>query len=212
MIPRLLVLSGSTRPEAPETRLAAEATRLLSLSDSALTALSLADYPLPLFEAAAQGAAGGDTGNGGGGSSGGGMPENAWLLAQRLALQDGLLLVAATHNGGLPVLLKNALDWIAAAAARENRPLDPFGRLVVALALASPGGGERNDGDPAALAQLRQVLAHLGAEVMSAEFHLRDAARTLAPSGAPREAADRERLDGFLDRFLDHAAALGRRG
>ncbi len=184
MIPRLLVLSGSPRPDAPESRLAAEASRLLAATDISLTSASLADYPLPLFEGAADA-----------------LPQSAWLLAQRLALQDGLLLVSGEHNGGMPVALKNAIDWIAHAASRENRPLSPFRRLVVGLASAEPAGGR------AALGQLRAVLAHLGAEVITTEFHLRE---PIEPSGALARPEDRQRLDDFLDRVMDHVNALAR--
>lgn len=184
MIPRLLVLSGSPRPDVPESRLAAEASRLLAATDISLTSASLTDYPLPLFEGAADA-----------------LPQSAWLLAQRLALQDGLLLVSGEHNGGMPVALKNAIDWIAHAASRENRPLSPFRRLVVGLASAEPAGGR------AALGQLRAVLAHLGAEVITAEFHLRE---PIEPSGALARPEDRQRLDDFLDRVLDHVNALAR--
>ncbi|WP_427024442.1 NADPH-dependent FMN reductase [Aureimonas ureilytica] len=187
MIPRLLVLSGSPRPDVPESRLAAEATRLLAATEVSLTSASLADYPLPLFDGAADA-----------------LPQNAWLLAQRLALQDGLLLVTGEHNGGMPAALKNAIDWIAHAAARENRPLSPFRRLVVALASACPSGGRQS------LAQLRAVFAHLGAEAMTAEFHLNEAGGTIGPDGALARPEDQDRLSDFLDRALDHVGALSR--
>ena len=190
MIPRLLVLSGSPRPDAPESRLAAEAARLLAASNTLLTVASLADYPLPLFEGGKDEA----------------LPQNAWLLAQRVALQDGLLIVSGEHHGGMPAALKNALDWIAHAAARENRPLDPFRRLVVALAAAAPdatGGRET-------LGQLRTVLAYLGAEVMTREFRLGEADTAIDASGQLTRPGDAERLGDFLDSALDHVGALGR--
>lgn len=190
MIPRLLVLSGSPRPEAPESRLAAEAARLLAASDVSLAAASLTDYPLPLFEGQHEA-----------------LPQNAWLLAQRLALQDGLLVVSGEHNGGMPAALKNAIDWIAYAASRENRPLAAFPRLVVALATATPSP----ESGRSATGQLRSVLAHLGCEVMSAEFHLPNGIDALDAGGGLAREADRERLTDFLDRVLDHAGALSRK-
>ncbi|ALN71122.1 MULTISPECIES: NADPH-dependent FMN reductase [unclassified Aureimonas] len=190
MIPRLLVLSGSPLPETPESRLAAEAARLLAASDVSLAAASLSDYPLPLFEGAAEA-----------------LPQNAWLLAQRLALQDGLLVVSGEHNGGMPAALKNAIDWIAFAASRENRPLSAFPRLVVALAAATP----EPEGGRAALGQLRAVLSHLGCEVMTAEFHLSRSREALDANGTLAHQEDRERLTDFLDRVLDHTGALSRK-
>lgn len=192
MIPRLLVLPGDTAPGSPAARLGAEATRALSLTDVALTGASLADYPLPFFE---------DT-------VGGEPPHNARLLAQRLALQDGLLLVSPDIHAGPPAVLKNALDWIAAAGAADRAGRAPFSRLVVAL--ASVGAGP--DDGRAALQALRATLAAVGAEVLTSEFRLAAAETAFDGKGRLLDPAARARLDDLLDRLLDASKALGRQG
>lgn len=193
MIPRILVLTGDTAPGSSSARLALEATRALSLTDVALTGASLADYPLPFFE-----------GPGGGGEA----PQNARLLAQRLALQDGLLIALPEINAGPPAALKNALDWVAAAADMDRVARPPFARLVVAL--ASTGSG-REDGR-SALGQVRATLAAVGADVLTAEFRAASGEATFDAKGRLVEGSDRARLDDLVDRLLDTSRALGRQG
>ncbi|WP_182086625.1 NADPH-dependent FMN reductase [Aureimonas sp. ME7] len=189
MTPRILVLLSGAAPGRPAARLSGEATRALGVSDVALTAADLADYPLPFFE---DGLAGD-------------IPQNAKLLAQRLALQDAVLLVCPEIHAAPPPALVNAIDWIAHAAGAAERIGQPFARLVVALAI---GGDARRS--PQAASQLRATLGALGAEVMTLEFHLTSGEPGFDAKGRFADPADGERLDAFVDRLLDHARALAR--
>lgn len=195
MIPRLLVLPGTAIADAGAARLAGEATRLLAVTDVALTAASLADYPLPLFDA--EPSPGGQAAN---------VPENARLLAQRLALQDGLLIVAPAVHDGVAPLLANALAWIAAAAREQPQPVHPFHRLVVGLASTS----HAPDGGRAALAPLRALLQALGAEVVTPQCAVCVAGTPFEPSGRLADETHRRHLDDLAETLLDHARALGR--
>lgn len=192
MISRLLVLAGDTAAGSPAARLALEATRALSLTDAALTSASLADYPLPFFEGAESGEA----------------PQNARLLAQRLALQDGLLVTSPEINAGPPAALKNALDWAAAAGAADPSGRPPFARLVVALA----GVGTGTEDGRSAIAQMRAVFASLGADVVTAEVRLRGGETAFDARGRIVDPLARQHLDDLLDRLLDASRALGRQG
>src|SRR5919107_1317548 len=49
--PKILVLPGSTRAGSHNVRLAALAAKELTLIDADVTRISLADYPLPIYEA-----------------------------------------------------------------------------------------------------------------------------------------------------------------
>ena len=193
MIPRILVLPGDTAPGSPATRLGAEATRILALTDAALTGASLADYPLPFFDGAGAGEE---------------APQHARLLAQRLALQDGLPMVCPEINAGPPAVLKNAMDWTAAAGTAERTERQPFARLVVALASVGHGVEDGRAG----LGALRATFAALGADVLTAEFRLARPDEAFDAKGRLLDAADRKRLDDWLDRLLDATRALGRQG
>ena len=50
-MPKILVIPGSLRTGSHNARLAALATKELALAEADVTRISLADYPLPLFDA-----------------------------------------------------------------------------------------------------------------------------------------------------------------
>ena len=192
MSARILVLPGSTRLASHNRRLALEAARLLALSNATVTLVDLADYPMPIYD--------GDT------EEADGPPDMAIKLAERIAEQDGLLLVSPEYNASVPPLLKNALDWVSRVRKIEGRPLQPFKRLVVGLASASPGrlGGLRG------LVALRPVCLALGAEVLTAQLAVHDAASAFDADGRLADERQRLALDALLEQLIDHAQALGR--
>ena len=192
MSARILVLPGSTRLASHNRRLALEAARLLALSNATVTLVDLADYPMPIYD--------GDT------EEAEGPPAMAIKLAQRIAEQDGMLLVSPEYNASIPPLLKNTLDWVSRVRKIEGRPLQPFKRLVVALASASPGrlGGLRG------LVALRPVCLALGAEVLTAQLAVHDAATAFDENGRLADERQRIALDALLEQLIDHAQALGR--
>ena len=51
MRPKILVMAGSLRAGSHNARLAALAAKELALAEADVTRISLADYPLPLFDA-----------------------------------------------------------------------------------------------------------------------------------------------------------------
>ena len=48
--PKILVIPGSLRAKSHNVRLAALATKELTLADADVTRISLADYPLPIYD------------------------------------------------------------------------------------------------------------------------------------------------------------------
>ncbi|WP_102959527.1 NADPH-dependent FMN reductase [Mangrovicella endophytica] len=192
MTPRILILPGSNRLASYNRRLAAEAARLVAATDAVATHLSLTDYPLPLYDADFEDEHG--------------VPENATLLAQHLTAQDGLILVSPEYNTSIPPLVKNTIDWISRVRKVQGRPVQPFRGLVVALASASPGrlGGMR------ALAALRPVLMSLGAEVITPQCSLADAAHGFDEAGHLTDDHARAALEQMVERLIDHCRVLGR--
>ena len=192
MSARILVLPGTLASASPNRRLAAEAARLLALSNATVTFLNLADYPLPLLDAEAQGDED--------------VPGNAVLLAQRMAEQDGLLVVSPECNASVAPLLKNAVDWTSRVRKVKGRPVQPFRKLVVGLASASSGRG----GGLLGLIALRSVLQSLGAEVLTAQVTLADAAEGFDGDGCLKDEPARMALDALVEQLLEHARVLGR--
>jgi chromate reductase len=136
--PKILVLAGSTRTGALSGKLAALAARDLAAAGAEVTHISLADYPLPIYD--------GDL------EDKKGIPENANRLARLIAGHDGVFIATPEYNHSLPPLLKNAIDWISRVNPSGTIP---YWNKVYGLGGASDGrvGGAR------ALLDLRKVLA-----------------------------------------------------
>lgn len=192
MSPRILVIAGSLRTGSHNRRLAAEAARLLTQTTADVSVLDLADHALPIFDADMEAADG--------------LPPAAIQLAERIEAQDGLLLVSPEYNASVSPLLKNALDWASRVRKVKGRPVQPFKGLVVGLAAASPGrlGGLRG------LQALRIVCQSLGAEVLTPQVTLGDAANAFGEDDRLVDDHARLSLDRLVEALHEHALALGR--
>ncbi|MBO0905843.1 NADPH-dependent FMN reductase [Jiella sonneratiae] len=188
----ILILPGSARLGSYNRKLASEAMRILSVSDAVVSRIDLADYPLPIYDGDFEA----DTG----------VPQNAQLMAQRIAAQDGLLIVSPEYNASIPPLLKNAIDWTSRVRKVHERPVQPFKGLVVGLASASPGrfGGMRG------LEAIRLVMRALGAEVMTQQCLVPRAAEGFDEDGRLRDDVARTSLEALCDKLLDTARSLSR--
>jgi chromate reductase len=147
--PKVLVIPGSIRTGSYNGRLAALAVKELALADAEVTHISLADYPLPIYDADEEAHAG--------------APRNAVRLKQMMAAHNGVLITSPEYNASLAPLLKNAIDWISRVREKGEPALAAYRGRVFALASASPGrfGGVRS------LLALRQTLeAGCGALVL----------------------------------------------
>ena len=138
--PKILVLPGSTRSGSHNVRLAALAGKELTLIDADVTRISLADYPLPLYE--------GDL------ESKAGAPENAVRLKQMIMAHHGVFIASPEYSASVTPLLKNAIDWVSRVRERGDPTYAAFKGRVFAISSASPGrsGGLRS------LMALRQIL------------------------------------------------------
>src|SRR5687768_277296 len=138
--PRILVIPGSLRAGSYNVRLAALATKELTIAEADVTRISLADYPLPIYDA--------DTAKSG-------PPPNAFKLKQALAAHRGIFIASPEYNASITPLLKNAIDWISVVREPGEVQLAVFQGRAFALGGASPG----RSGALNSLLTLRQVLA-----------------------------------------------------
>jgi chromate reductase len=138
--PRILVIPGSLRAGSYNVRLAALATKELTIAEADVTRISLADYPLPIYDA--------DTAKSG-------PPLNAFKLKQALAAHRGIFIASPEYNASITPLLKNAIDWISVVREPGEVQLAVFQGRAFALGGASPG----RSGALNSLLTLRQVLA-----------------------------------------------------
>ena len=169
--PRFLCFSGSTRSGGHNQLLAGTVAKQLSLMEMDVTFLSLADYPLPLFDPHDEAEKG--------------YPDNAVRLAKLMSQHDGIFIASPEYNGSLTPLLKNAIDWISRVPSNGNHP---FRSPVFAIGSATPGalGGVRG------LIHLRQILVAVGAIVLPDQISVGGAASAFDAKGdltGEREAA-----------------------
>jgi NAD(P)H-dependent FMN reductase len=138
--PKILVIPGSNRIGSYNVKLAALAVKELTLLDAAVTRISLADYPLPIYD--------GDV------EAKSDPPENALKLRRMMMAHQGIFIASPEYNASVTPLLKNALDWVSRVRERGDAPYAAFKNRVFAIAAASPGrfGGLRS------LMALRQIL------------------------------------------------------
>ncbi|MBX6327072.1 MAG: NAD(P)H-dependent oxidoreductase [Pseudolabrys sp.] len=139
-LPKILVFSGSTRAGSYNVKLAALAAKELTLIDAEVTRISLADYPLPIYEADFNARSG--------------EPANAVKLKHMIMAHHGVFITSPEYSASVTPLLKNAIDWVSRVRERGDPAYAAFKGRVFAIAAASPGLG----GGLQSLVALRQIL------------------------------------------------------
>ena len=140
-VPKILVFPGSLRAKSYNVKLAALASKEFTLADAEVTRISLADYPLPLYDADLVEKSG--------------PPFNALKLKQLLAAHHGVFIASPEYNASITPLTKNTIDWISMVRERGEPQLAVFQNRVFAIGGCSPG----RSGAMQSCIALRQVLA-----------------------------------------------------
>ena len=149
-----MVLSGLLREGSFNSALCDAVAREVENQGAQVTRCSLADYPMPIYDAAIEAA---------------GIPEPVLALHALFSAQDGIFIATPEYNSFPSPLLLNALDWMSRVRHYEGGMVEAFERPVFAISAASPSpiGGYR------ALTALRQKLSlGLGAFVVPAMAHV----------------------------------------
>jgi NAD(P)H-dependent FMN reductase len=186
---KILVFGGSIRTGSLSAKLAALAAKELAVEGAAVTLLSLADYPLPLYN--------GDM------EKNEGFPENAKKLARQVQAHQGIFIATPEYNHSLPPLLKNSIDWISRPKLGAEIPLR--GR-VYGLGSTSDGyiGGAR------ALIDLRKVLATaVGALTIAEQISISRAQDAFDDSGQLIAEMPAKLLRTVCKRLIEVAERMG---
>ena len=187
--PKILVFAGSTRTGALSAKLAALAAKELAIADAEVTKISLADYPLPIYN--------GDL------EQEKGIPENAVKLARLIAAQQGVFIATPEYNNSLPPLLKNAIDWVSRNKSGPNGI--PFRNRVYGVGSTSDGliGGAR------ALIELRRVVqAGLGAILIPEKIEISRAQDAFDEAGELTAEAPAKLLKALCRHLVDLSRRL----
>lgn len=182
--PRILAFSGSARRGSLNQKLLAAVTQSAREAGGDVTAVSLNDYPLPLYH--------GDL------EDERGLPENATRFITLILQHDALLIASPEYNSQITPLLKNTIDWCT--RGDEN----PFAGKVAAVVSASPG----NFGAIRSMTLARQLLTHLGCHVIPAQCILPQADKAFDESGALLESRAQKAATTVATQLVRVAAAL----
>jgi chromate reductase len=119
-------------------------------------------------------------------------------LRAAIAGADAVLFATPEYNSSVPGQLKNALDWI-------SRPLatNPLRNKPVAVVGASTGAF----GAVWSQAELRKVLAAIGARVLDCEVATRHAHTCFDEDGRLTDTDVREQLEDAVERLVEAARA-----
>lgn len=191
-VPKILVIPGSLRAASHNARLAALASKELTMADAEVTRISLADYPLPIYDADVAAKTG--------------APSNALKLKQLVSAHLGVFITSPEYNASITPLLKNTIDWISTVRERGDPPLAAYQNRVFALGAASPG----RSGGMQSLIALRQVLAvGCRALVIPEQVTVPNAADAFDEADQLKDVRAAEQLKLVARRLVDYARMLG---
>lgn len=91
--PKIAFLCGSIREGSINQRLQRALIKRFERADADCTIIDMGSYDLPLYNGDLE------------------LPEAVKTLCTDLAAHDGVVVISPEYNGGLPPLLKNAIDW-----------------------------------------------------------------------------------------------------
>src|ERR1700736_5837700 len=151
---KILVIPGSLRSGSLNARLAAVAALELAQLGAEITRISLADFPLPIYDGDLQ--------------TRSGVPKHAVNLKRMIGAHHGVLIVTPEYNSSVPALVKNTIDWVSRVQDTHESRGDVFKGRGFAIPSASGGrlGGTR------ALAALRLILTACHATVIPNQLAL----------------------------------------
>jgi chromate reductase len=182
---KILVIPGSLRTGSLNARLAATAACELAQAGAEVTRISLADFPLPVYDGDLQ--------------SKSGVPKHAVNLKRMIGAHHGVLIVTPEYNSSVPALVKNTIDWLTRVQdAHESRGQvfreRPFG---IAAASDSRLGGARS------LAALRLILTACHATVIPNQLALSFAGEAYDDMDRLKHPADIDAMAGLVRQLID---------
>lgn len=190
MTVRIGVISGSVRQGSHNTALAALGAVRVAAAGAEAAVIDLATFDLPVYSQDIEQHA---------------CPADARRLKAAFEACDGLLIASPEHNGSIPALLKNAIDWASRPSEGESLvALTAFRGKAAGIMSASigPFGGMR------ALAHLRQILGTVQMIVVPEQLAVPLAGSAFTPGRALAEPLPNTILDGLVTRLVDVAGRL----
>jgi NAD(P)H-dependent FMN reductase len=187
---KILVIPGSLRTGSLNARLAATIAYEFTQAGAEVTRISLADFPLPIYDGDLQ--------------SKSGVPKNAVNLKRMMSAHHGVLIVTPEYNSSVPPLVKNTIDWVSRVQDGQESRGQVFRERPFAIAAASEGrlGGTR------ALAALRLILSACHATVIPNQFALSFASEAYDDMDRLKQPADIAALAALARQLIEFSQSM----
>jgi chromate reductase, NAD(P)H dehydrogenase (quinone) len=182
---KILVIPGSLRTGSLNAKLAATIAVELAEAGAEVTRISLADFPLPIYDGDLQAKSG--------------LPKHAINLKRMMSAHHGVLIVTPEYNSSVPALLKNAIDWVSRVQDGGEMRGQVFAERAFAIAAASHGrlGGTR------ALAALRLILSACQATVVPNQLALSFAGEAYDDMDRLKHPPDIQAMMGLVRQLIE---------
>src|SRR6202011_4233403 len=183
--PKILIIPGSLRSGSHNAKLALAAGDEFVRADAEVTRISLADFPLPIYDGDLQ--------------TKSGVPKNAINLKRMIGAHHGVLIVTPEYNSSVPALVKNTIDWVTRVQDAHETRGQVFRERAFAIAAASESrlGGTRS------LAALRLILPACHATVIPNQLALSFAGAAYDDMDRLKHPGDIEALNVLVRQLID---------
>jgi len=180
---KILVIPGSLRSGSLNAKLAAALAQELAQAGVDVSRISLADFPLPIYDGDLQARSG--------------VPQHAVNLKRMIGSHHGVLIVTPEYNSSVPALVKNTIDWVSRVQDPHEARGDVFRNRTFALA----GASQSRLGAARALGALRLILTSCHANVIASQL-------TLAFADQAYDDMDRLKNQGDIDAMREMVRQL----
>jgi chromate reductase, NAD(P)H dehydrogenase (quinone) len=187
---KILVIPGSLRTGSLNAKLAATIAHELVQAGAEVTRISLADFPLPIYDGDLQAKSG--------------VPKHALNLKRMMGSHHGVLMVTPEYNSSVPALVKNTIDWVS----RVQDPHESRGQVFRdrAFAIAAASGGRL--GGTRALSALRLILTACHATVVPNQLALSFAPEAYDDKDRMKHGPDIEALNAMVRQLIEFSQRM----
>src|SRR6201989_2999134 len=183
--PKILIIPGSLRTGSHNAKLALAAADAVMRADAEATRISLADFPLPIYDGDLQVRSG--------------VPINAVNLKRMIGAHQGVLIVTPEYNSSVPALVKNTID----AITRAQDPHEARGQVFREKPFAIAAASQNRLGGTRALAALRLILSACHASGIPKQIALSVADEAYDDMDRLKNQADIDALKGMVRQLIE---------
>src|ERR1700753_3909665 len=183
--PKILIIPGSLRSGSHNAKLAMAAADEFVRADAEVTRISLADFPLPIYDGDLQARSG--------------VPVHAVNLKRMIGAHQGVLIVTPEYNSSVPALVKNTIDWIS----RVQDPHEARGQVFRDKPFAIASASQNRRGGVRAAAGRRLILSPCHAVVVPNQLTLSFAGEAYDDMDRLNKEADIEALRAMVRQLID---------